>query len=549
MREEVLNIDVYKKTYTKQILKQYDTTRLIVGLYERSKPYDLQDKTFKYIFRRIDGSIVRDEGIVEDSRVVFDLDEICLQLSGQSEFEIQIYENEELISSFIIPIEVEPSNMNNAEAVDKGLYLQDIDKTYQKMKTEIVEFEEAEEERAAAETQREELSERMAEDTEAIEELTQTIQTKLDNGEFNGQPNVLTIGSVTSGDTASAEILGDSPNQTLNLVLPKGDSGTTDYTEMTNKPKINNVELDGNKTNEDLNIQDKLISGQNIKTINNQPILGSGNINIEGGGQGGGLSSVAHDNTMTGTGTSENPLKVDTNRIAQKSDIPDTSNFITKSVNNLENYTKTNDLGNLATKDTVNYETEVINKPTIPSEVTEQTVADWGFTKNTGTYSKPSGGIPKNDLSSDVQTSLGKADTALQSYTEQYTGTITGVTMNGVSKGTSGVVDLGTVITSHQDLSNYELKPTTVSSSETTASITPQNNTIYQFGELTSLTITNPPATGAYSIIFTSGATATTTVIPNTMLGLEDFAAEANTVYEINVFNNRAVVGSWAVSV
>ena len=62
-------------------------------------------------------------------------------------------------------------------------------------------------------------------------------------------------------------------------------------------------------------------------------------------------------------------------------------------------------------------------------------------------------GIPKTDLANAVQTSLGKADTALQSYTEQYTGTITGITMNGVSKGTSGVVDLGTVITSHQDIS------------------------------------------------------------------------------------------------
>lgn len=33
---------------------------------------------------------------------------------------------------------------------------------------------------------------------------------------------------------------------------------------------------------------------------------------------------------------------------------------------------------------------------------------------NKGTYSKPSGGIPKSDLAADVQTSLGKADTALQ---------------------------------------------------------------------------------------------------------------------------------------
>lgn len=35
-------------------------------------------------------------------------------------------------------------------------------------------------------------------------------------------------------------------------------------------------------------------------------------------------------------------------------------------------------------------------------------------------------------------------------------GTITGINMNGVSKGTSGVVDLGTVITSHQDISGKE---------------------------------------------------------------------------------------------
>ena len=35
-------------------------------------------------------------------------------------------------------------------------------------------------------------------------------------------------------------------------------------------------------------------------------------------------------------------------------------------------------------------------------------------------------------------------------------GTITGITMNGASKGTSGVVDLGTVITEHQDISGKQ---------------------------------------------------------------------------------------------
>lgn len=59
---------------------------------------------------------------------------------------------------------------------------------------------------------------------------------------------------------------------------------------------------------------------------------------------------------------------------------------------------------------------DLTNKPTIPAAVTESTISGWGFTKNTGTYSKPSTGIPKTDLASAVQTSLGRADTALQQH-------------------------------------------------------------------------------------------------------------------------------------
>lgn len=59
---------------------------------------------------------------------------------------------------------------------------------------------------------------------------------------------------------------------------------------------------------------------------------------------------------------------------------------------------------------------DLANKPTIPAAVTESTVEGWGFTKNTGTYIKPSAGIPKSDLASDVQTSLEKADSALQEH-------------------------------------------------------------------------------------------------------------------------------------
>ena len=42
-------------------------------------------------------------------------------------------------------------------------------------------------------------------------------------------------------------------------------------------------------------------------------------------------------------------------------------------------------------------------------------------------------------------------------------GAITGITMNGTSKGTSGVINLGTVLTSHQDISGKADKSATVS--------------------------------------------------------------------------------------
>lgn len=80
---------------------------------------------------------------------------------------------------------------------------------------------------------------------------------------------------------------------------------------------------------------------------------------------------------------------------------------------------------------------------------------------------------------------------------------------------------------------------TVVNVTGTTPTITPAANTIYNCGELTSLTISNPPATGKYSIVFFSGATATTTV------GIENFAAEANKRYKITVEDNYATNDSW----
>ena len=133
--------------------------------------------------------------------------------------------------------------------------------------------------------------------------------------------------------------------------------------------KNGNVYIGDELLNEKMSVwdgkQDTLISGTNIKTINGESILGEGDIVIE------------------------------------------------VNASDLSNYVTRDELSNVAVSGSYD---DLTNKPTIPSAVTESTVSDWGFTKNTGTYSKPSTGIPKSDLAGAVQTSLGKADTALQSH-------------------------------------------------------------------------------------------------------------------------------------
>lgn len=58
-------------------------------------------------------------------------------------------------------------------------------------------------------------------------------------------------------------------------------------------------------------------------------------------------------------------------------------------------------------------ETDPVFLASAAHDITSSNISTWN-----GKYTKPTGGIPKTDLATAVQTSLGKADTALQSYTE-----------------------------------------------------------------------------------------------------------------------------------
>lgn len=270
---------------------------------------------------------------------------------------------------------------------------------------------------------------------------------------------------------AGTNITLDQEGSTLTINSTGGSGGTSDYTDLTNKPSINNVILSGNKSLNDLGIQP------------------AGNYALE----------------------SEIPTKT--------SDLTNDSGFITGYTetdptvpSHVKNITQANITSWNNKSDFSGNYNDLTNKPTIPSEVTETTVSNWGFTKNTGTYSKPSTGIPKADLASAVQTSLDKADTALQS---------------------------------HQDISGKANKISVVQTSASTIEINP--NTFYKFGEVASLNITLASITDTtqlneYMFEFVSGSTATTLTLPNTIKWLETPTIESNKTYQCSIVNNVGVL-------
>lgn len=111
--------------------------------------------------------------------------------------------------------------------------------------------------------------------------FTDTTVTKKPYVEVDGVEYEVQDGTYDGGTDLNANTFNTMQTNIENGINEKGN-----YTNLTNKPQINSVELSDNKTLDDLSIQTKLVSGTNIKTINNQNLLGEGNITIQGGSGG-----------------------------------------------------------------------------------------------------------------------------------------------------------------------------------------------------------------------------------------------------------------------
>ena len=241
-----------------------------------------------------------------------------------------------------------------------------------------------------------------------------------------GPTNVLTIGSVTSGKVASATITGEAPNQVLNLVLEKGEQGEQGKQGIQGEQGKQGIQGEigpqGNPGADAPTITGITIRQSDyhlIVTLSDGTSYDAGYCRgASGAGTGDMLASVydpnnKHQDIFAYVDNAIKDVKVTTDATpTQGSTNPVQSGGVYSALAN--KLGKTGDGSNVTAAFTV--ATTRANVATGEKlSVLCGKIAKWFADLGSLAFKST---VAKSDLASDVQTSLGKADSALQSYTE-----------------------------------------------------------------------------------------------------------------------------------
>ena len=241
-----------------------------------------------------------------------------------------------------------------------------------------------------------------------------------------GPANVLTIGSVTSGKVASATITGEAPNQVLNLVLEKGDKGETGdkgATGDTGPQGKQGIQGPQGKPGADAPTITGITIRQSdyhlIVTLSDGTSYDAGYCRGQAGAGTGDMLAAVYDPNNKHTDIFEyvdnaiKDVKVTTDATpTQGSTNPVQSGGVYSALaNKLDKTGNGSNVTAAFTAATTRANIATGEKLSVLFGKIAKWFADLGALAFKST-------VAKSDLASDVQTSLGKADSALQSYTE-----------------------------------------------------------------------------------------------------------------------------------
>lgn len=179
-----------------------------------------------------------------------------------------------------------------------------------------------------------------------------------------------------------------------------GGGGSTDYSELTSKPKINDVELAGNKNSTQLGLAS---SSQGAKADSAVQSVKLGGAEMKTGDT---VELPAYPTELPASDVyhwAKTPNKPEyTKSEIGLGKVENYKAVSTEANQNLTNTEKENARANIGAG-TSNFSGswyDLEDQPTIPDPITWETVYNWGF------YNKPSTGIPERDLATDVTQKL-----------------------------------------------------------------------------------------------------------------------------------------------
>lgn len=355
----------------------------------------------------------------------------------------------------------------------------------------------------------------------------------------DGVSPTVTVTDITGGHRVT---ITDAEGAHVFDVMDGEDGGTYDYADLTNKPQINSVTLSGNKSLSDIGAA----SVADVAEKYTKPLNGIPKTDL--------ASDVQASLGKADTALQSAPVQsVNGQTGAVALDAQDVGAY-EKPATGIPETDLANDVQiSLGKADTALQSAPVTSVNTKTGAVV-LTPGDIGA----GTYSKPSGGIPKTDLASGVQNSLDAADSAYQKpatgipASDLASGVIPSVPVQDVQVNGTSVLSNGVANVPMASASTPGVVISgSVSVSGSTPTINAQAGVRYICGEVATLDITLP-ASGCVDVIFQSGSTATVLMItpPSGVTvkwanGFDPTALDANTTYELNISDGLGVAGSW----
>ncbi len=158
-----LVVDMQNKIYNTILLKQMDTTEFKIKLLNNNMLVDLLNHTINIIFTKPNNRVVLQSSScsIEDGIVKVQLLEDCVRSAGKAKMEVVVKNaNNETLSSFHIPIMIEPTSKENLASDNTPNYFEEIENA-------MKDFKAAEESRKSNEMAR-----------QSAEETRQTNETK-----------------------------------------------------------------------------------------------------------------------------------------------------------------------------------------------------------------------------------------------------------------------------------------------------------------------------------------------------------------------------------